>query len=158
MPVETIDPTKLGTRLSQLRELRGLSVTAMADQAGLAKSALTKLEHGETENPGLRTLSALCRVLGVTIAELLDEKPSGRDARRRTAEPEVLVAQRQFEALKEQAPQSLKEFLAQEEAQGHRVPADILRTLVTVQHRGKRPENVDDWRFLYSAMLRTIKR
>jgi transcriptional regulator with XRE-family HTH domain len=154
----TIDVTKLGTRVSQLRELKGLSLSAMAEQAGLAKSALTKLERGETANPGVRTLSALCKVLGVTLPELLQEGPTGRDPRRRTAEPEVIVAQRQFQQLREQAPASLKEFLADEEGAGRRVPADILKTLVTVQYRGRRPDNVDDWKFLYSAMLRTIRR
>jgi transcriptional regulator with XRE-family HTH domain len=158
MTLGTIDIAKLGTRVCHLRELKGLSISAMAEQAGLAKSALTKLERGGTENPGVRTLSALCKVLGVTLPELLEEKPAGRDPRRRTAEPDVIVAQRQFEQLREQAPPSLKDFLTEEEDAGRRVPADILRTLVTVQYRGKRPDSVDDWRFLCSAMLRTIRR
>src|SRR5688500_9011779 len=102
-----LDVRALGRRIGQLRELRGLSLGVLADTAGMAKSYLAKLEKGEVENPGLRTLSAIGRALDITVADLLETAEHGRGA-----DGEALLAQRaDHEQLLAALPPGLGEFL-----------------------------------------------
>ena len=142
-----IDVTALGRRLTQLRELRGLSLSATADTAQLAKSYLAKLERGEVENPGLKTLDSLARSLGVTLADLLYEGATSRGGHSDVAGYEELLSS---------IPLELHEFLTEREASGDRLPADVVRSLASIQFRGKRPQTVGDWRFIYEALIRTM--
>ncbi len=149
-----VDAAALGARITQLRELRGLSLGALAERSGrIAKSYLAKLERGEVENPGLRTLSAIARALDVTVADLLTpvEPP-------RTRECEVLLAeQAELERLKANLPPGLGEFLKQMEDEGRPVPAPTVRALALAEFRGRRPERLEDWRFLYDALVRSFR-
>lgn len=149
-----LDVSALGRRIAQLRELRGLSLGALADAAdGMAKSYLAKLERGEVENPGLRTLSSIARALDVTVADLLQPAESERGA-----EGEALLAERAgFERLMANLPAGLKEFLDSMATEKRPVPPETVRALAAVQFRGRRPERAEDWRFLYDAMMRSIR-
>lgn len=149
-----VDVAVLGANVARLRELRGLSLGALGEAAGgLAKSYLAKLEKGDVENPGLRTLSAIARALDVTVADLL-----------RTAEPDsgpegqaLLAQQAAFTQVLADLPAGLREFLDRMAAERRPVPPDMVRALAAVQFRGRRPERPDDWRFLYDAMIRSVR-
>lgn len=149
-----VNVATLGGNVARLRELRGMSLSALADSAGgLAKSYLAKLEKGEVENPGLRTMSAIAHALDVTVADLL-----------RTAEPEpgpdgqALLAQRAaFAQVMADLPTGLRAFLDVMAAERRPVPPEMVRALAAVQFRGRRPERPDDWRFLYDAMIRSVR-
>lgn len=146
------DVVSLGRRLTQLRGLRGLSLSATATEADIAKSYLLKLERGEVENPGLKTLDAVARALGSTLAELL--APSTVESG--LSQPTSDTAIAEFEQLVASLPLELKEFLSQIEREGERLPADVVRSLASIQFRGKRPQSAADWRFIYEALNRTI--
>lgn len=119
----------------------------------MAKSYLAKLERGEVENPGLRTLSAIARALDVTVADLLKPAEPAR-----TSEGEVLLAeQAELERLKANLPAGLGEFLKQMEEEGRPVPAPTVRALALAEFRGRRPERPEDWRFLYDALVRSVR-
>jgi transcriptional regulator with XRE-family HTH domain len=150
-----IDASALGTRIAQLRELRGLSIGALAEQAdNLAKSYLAKLERGDVENPGLRTLSSIARALGVTVADLL--KPA-EPARKRSGSA-LLDEDADLRRLMENLPPGLREFLDDEEERaGQPVPAPTIRALALAEFRGRRPERPEDWRFLYDALRRSVR-
>ena len=155
----TIEPARLGGRLAAIRQLQNRSVSAVAAEAGVAKSYLAKLEKGEVENPGLRTITAIGKVLGVTLPDILERTPAGRDTRRSVTGRGELVDAHEFESLVAKMPVSLREFIREEEERGSKaLPADVVRALAGVQLRGRRPESVEDWRFLYNAMLRSIGR
>ncbi len=53
------------------RNRAGLSLTALAQQAGLAKSTLSQLESGQG-NPSIETLWAIANVLGVPFSYLFE--------------------------------------------------------------------------------------
>ena len=55
---------RLGRRLRELREERGLSRKQLVDRAGLSERAIIKWELGERE-PGWFNILALCAALGV---------------------------------------------------------------------------------------------
>jgi XRE family transcriptional regulator, regulator of sulfur utilization len=59
----------VGSNLRGARERAGLSVLAVHDQTGLARSYLTELERG-TQNVSIDTLDRLASLYGVSIASL----------------------------------------------------------------------------------------
>lgn len=61
---------KLGLRLRQLREERGLSIAELAILTALAPSDINTMEAGELDIP-VTTIVALARALGTTPARLL---------------------------------------------------------------------------------------
>lgn len=66
----SITPDLLAERIRRAREARGLSQKQLADLAGIGKTAMFDLEHG---NPGVRmnTLLAVLDILGIALR--LDE-------------------------------------------------------------------------------------
>ncbi|WP_408896393.1 helix-turn-helix domain-containing protein [Nocardioides sp. R1-1] len=64
--------SEVGARIRALREARGLSLSALAAQAGIGKGSLSELETGR-RNPTLDTLYAVATPLGVPLAALLDD-------------------------------------------------------------------------------------
>ncbi|GAA1530781.1 helix-turn-helix domain-containing protein [Nocardioides humi] len=62
----------VGARIRALREARGLSLSALAAQAGIGKGSLSELETGR-RNPTLDTLYAVAAPLGVPLAALVDD-------------------------------------------------------------------------------------
>ena len=65
------DEQDLGERVAQFRELRGLSMRALAAAAGVSPSFLSQLENGRT-NASVASLRKIADALGVTPATLLD--------------------------------------------------------------------------------------
>jgi transcriptional regulator with XRE-family HTH domain len=61
----------LGSELRNLRRMRGLSLKAVADPAGVSAPYLQKLERDGVDSPSPHRLHALARVLGVEYADLL---------------------------------------------------------------------------------------
>ena len=70
MVQEVVGP--IARNLKRLREQQNLSISTVADRAGLSKSTLSKLERGNG-NPSIDTLWGLARVLGVPFAALFEE-------------------------------------------------------------------------------------
>lgn len=79
--------TAVGRRLRALREARGLSLSALARQAGIGKATLSGLETG-VRNPTLETLYAVTGQLGVPLAAVLG--PPAADGQRAEAGPVVV--------------------------------------------------------------------
>lgn len=149
----TIDVDFLGRRIRQLRELKGHSLSRVAEDADVSKSYLAKLERGEIDNPGLKTLYRIAAALGVTLAELLPTRTEEADA---SHEPTGPAATSEYERLLGDLPQGLKAFLEKKEQAGDRLPADAVKSLASIQFRGKKPQEVEDWQFLYDAIKRSL--
>ncbi len=146
-----IDAKAVGKRLTELRELKGKSLSALAEEAGIAKSYLLKLERGEVENPGLGTLGGLTKVLNTTLSQLLGPPPT--DAKRKTV---VSESAPNYEPTT--MPSGLKDFLTLLEKRGEHIPADVKRSLAQIQFRGKRPQTPEDWQFIYEAVKRSVSK
>ncbi|MBA3670462.1 MAG: helix-turn-helix domain-containing protein [Gemmatimonadaceae bacterium] len=148
-----VDVTLVGERLLQLRELRGASLTTVAGEAGIAKSYLAKLERGEVENPGVATLASVASVLAITLQELFAPATGSHKRARWSSVVDPLEVERIMASLPEQLATCLREI---EQEEGGRVSADVIRTLASIQLRGRRPKAVADWRFAYLALLRCV--
>lgn len=71
---------EVGVRLQQARQRRGLSQERVAHLAGVAGFTYQKFEKGESRpgvamNPRLQTLLAVCEVLEIDVATLLEGAP-----------------------------------------------------------------------------------
>jgi transcriptional regulator with XRE-family HTH domain len=62
-------PVRLGRRLSDLREKRGLSQTQLADMAGIGRAHLSQIENGAV-SAKIDTLHALAQALDLKLEEL----------------------------------------------------------------------------------------
>ena len=60
----------LGTRLRELRELKGWSMKRLADESGVSIAALQRIEVGSA-SAGLATAVALCDALGLPLERLV---------------------------------------------------------------------------------------
>ena len=65
-------------QLREFRELKGLQQTELARRAGVSREVVGKIERGET-SPTLETLSRLCQVLRVPLAEFFTPKSGNEE-------------------------------------------------------------------------------
>lgn len=61
----------IGQNLKRLRRARGLSQGRLAKSANVSLNTVVKLELGENDNPTLKTMESLARVLGTNLMGLL---------------------------------------------------------------------------------------
>ena len=60
----------LGSTVKRLRNAAGLSLTGLADESGVAKSIISRIEKNET-NPTINTLWRLAQALNLSLDEVL---------------------------------------------------------------------------------------
>jgi HTH-type transcriptional regulator, competence development regulator len=63
---------ELGEELRAVRELKGLSLAAVAEPAQVSATYLQKLERGEVDSPSPHRLYALAQQLGVSYTRLME--------------------------------------------------------------------------------------
>ncbi|MFC4387009.1 helix-turn-helix domain-containing protein [Gracilibacillus marinus] len=61
----------IGQKLQELRKNKRMSLSEVAEQAGVAKSYLSSIERGIQSNPSIQFMEKVGKVLGVTVNELL---------------------------------------------------------------------------------------
>lgn len=61
--------TQLGAAIRRLRRSRGLSIEALALEAGVHNTSVSQIENGK-RNPGWNTVASLANVLEVEIGDL----------------------------------------------------------------------------------------
>jgi len=64
----------IARNLRHWRETRGMTLSALAEQAGVAKSTVSLIERGQG-NPSIDTVWALAAALGVPFASLFHDEP-----------------------------------------------------------------------------------
>lgn len=65
----------IGERVKNLRLEKKMSMTELAEQAGVAKSYLSSLERNLQTNPSIQFLEKIAVVLKVPVDQLIHEKP-----------------------------------------------------------------------------------
>jgi XRE family transcriptional regulator of biofilm formation len=63
----------IGERIRKYRKERGLSLSELADRAGVAKSYLSSIERNLQSNPSVQFLEKVSSVLGVSVNTLILE-------------------------------------------------------------------------------------
>lgn len=84
-----LSPTQLGERVLQFRSLRRMSLRQLGEATGTTAGFLSQLERGQT-NASIGVLRRIASALGLTLADLFEERPAG-SARllRRESRPEL---------------------------------------------------------------------
>ena len=132
-------PMSLAENLKRLRMQKQLSQPDLADKAKLSKGYVYMLESGEMTNPSLEKLLQISEALDCTIADLVGEP---KTAAKSDASLEI--------------PEGLQEFAKKRKRGGDAIKEEDLRSLARVQYRGKRPETVEDWAYVYEFIKRTL--
>lgn len=66
----------IGEKIKELRKAKKMSITELAEKAGVAKSYLSSIERGIQVNPSIQFIEKISIVLGVSINELIRENQS----------------------------------------------------------------------------------
>ncbi|WP_248926014.1 helix-turn-helix domain-containing protein [Paenibacillus hamazuiensis] len=69
----------IGKKVKQLRLEQGLSLTELAEKAGVAKSYLSSLEREVQSNPSIHFLEKICAVLGVQLETIIHDQTPARE-------------------------------------------------------------------------------
>lgn len=74
VPGEQSEPTtEIGRRLRRLRLAVGLTPKQLGDAAGVSQPTVWRIETGDTESPGVKTLELIAGALRVPVSELTGE-------------------------------------------------------------------------------------
>ncbi|MFE8697323.1 helix-turn-helix domain-containing protein [Cytobacillus sp. FJAT-53684] len=69
----------IGERVKILRKEKKMSLSELAEQAGVAKSYLSSLERNLQTNPSIQFLEKIAAVLNVPVDHLIHEQPNKDD-------------------------------------------------------------------------------
>jgi transcriptional regulator with XRE-family HTH domain len=126
------DAQTIGARIRSMRAEKGLSLTELAENAGVSKSYLSTVENGTGSRPGAAVLHKLAQALGVTLADVLG---------------------REVQATKAQGiPPSLREFAKQQN-----LPETDIEMLAGIKFRGETPRDAASWSFIYRAIVMSVQ-
>lgn len=109
------DPRRLGERIAELREERGLKQATLARMAGVPAGSLSHWELGERRVPA-DAVPAIANALGVTICQLYGVEEGHTTAERAPREPRGAIAERvaaRLAAAWEELPESEQTFLTE---------------------------------------------
>jgi transcriptional regulator with XRE-family HTH domain len=120
-------------RIKSRRLEMGLSIAELARRADISKGYLHSIEAGETQSPSAEVLFKIAHELGTTIADLLGEA-------------EALPA----------TDMDIPETLLQLAREDNLTQADI-QMLASIRYRGKQPQSIADWRFVFESIKRTVR-
>jgi XRE family transcriptional regulator, master regulator for biofilm formation len=73
------DILMIGQRIKSLRLQKQLSLSELAEKAGVAKSYLSSIERNIQSNPSVQFLEKISAVLGVPVNALLHDEQDGSD-------------------------------------------------------------------------------
>jgi XRE family transcriptional regulator, master regulator for biofilm formation len=81
----------IGPRIKSLRLQKELSLSELAEKAGVAKSYLSSIERNIQSNPSVQFLEKISAVLGVSVNALLHDEVDESEASELDSEWEKLV-------------------------------------------------------------------
>jgi transcriptional regulator with XRE-family HTH domain len=122
--------SSLGERLRAERQRAGLSLARLAEETGMSKTYLLRLETDDDANPSLDVLTRVASALDVTVADLL-----GAPATR-------------FVADEADVPPSLRVFADQEN-----ISSSEFEQLASIRwRRGETPSTPERWQFILNSL------
>lgn len=131
----------VGPKILALRAERDLSLSKLAERAGISKSLLHRIENREDANPELETLRRISKALGITVGELLGN--------------EVVKNVRQ---LPSDRPEWLVKLTTRLRSEGKEPDEDLLEALYVLQNRkGQGKASEEDWHYLYQTLERSFR-
>lgn len=124
----------LSEKIKQLREKKEISLSKLAETAGISKAYLSQLENNVSKQPSGEVLFRIASALGTTIADLLD-KP-------------IRVQAKDFGEM----PDGLRDLI-DEQGKTLDIREEDVKMLMNIRYRGNQPKTPEDWEHI----LRTIR-
>lgn len=120
----------LSDRVRQRREEKRIPAVELARRAEISKGYLSEIESGRAPRPSGAVLYRIATALGTTVADLLEQEvqPATRDV------PSVLRELAKTDGLTE---------------------GDV-EMLAQIRFRGEQPATIEDWRYLYESIKRSV--
>lgn len=134
------DLVGIGARVRTLRQAKGMSLGDLGVEAKVSKGYLSQLENGEDVNPTLDVLLAIAKVLGVTLADILQEPKT----RTRVEIPDEL-------------PAGLRELVDEKRKAGNALDQETVFWLAHAQFRGDRPATKQDFEYLLRSLQTSVR-
>ena len=132
---------KLGQKIRQLREEKGLSLNGLAEEASISKAYLSQLENDVSKQPSAEILLKIASALGVTIADLLDQP--------------VRVYAEDFKD--EDIPSVLRKFI-DERGDALDIQKEDVRMLMNIRYRGNQPKAIEEWEHILQTIRYVMKK
>lgn len=64
----------IGEKITQLRKMKGLTLTELAERSDISKSNLSNIEREINKNPSIKVLEKITKVLDTNLISLLELK------------------------------------------------------------------------------------
>ncbi len=125
----------ISQNIKKYRKDKDLTLSKLAQMAGVSKSYLHQLENGKSKSPSVNKLSDIAGALGVSVNDLTDRE---------------LVDKSQES--KQPLPPSLEKALEK-----YPEMKEYKNMLAGLKMRGKYPEKPEDWYALYTMVKNTIR-
>jgi len=72
MFIPMLDPTKVGNTIAQFRQEKGISQEVLSGLAGIGRSHLSAIEHGQRK-PTLETFYRLCMAMDIKMSVVMQQ-------------------------------------------------------------------------------------
>ena len=132
----------LGERIRALRTEQGMTLPELAEEAGVSKGILSKLENDKESNPSLDTLQKIAVALKATLSDLLE------------TEKAQLV-----KIVPEKQPSWQKGLVAYLHSQKKELDYDILNAVYVLRNRkASHSDDLEHWKFVYLSIENSLKR
>ena len=131
----------IGQRIVVLRTEAGLSLSKLAEKAGISKSLLHRIENREDSNPELETLRKVSRALGITVGHLLGNETV-----------------KSIRHMPEEKPEWLEKLISRLRSDGKEPDLDLLEALYVLQNRRGDIASEEDWYYVYTTLDRGIRK
>ena len=128
----------LADNIRRIRLQKQITQPLLAEKAGVSKGYINTLEAGVASNPSLDVLGKIASALDTTIAELIGQ-------------PRTEVVGTATEL-----PDELVQFAHHHKKMGEPLSEEDILNLAAIRFRGKRPETVEDWAYVYEFFKRTF--
>ena len=129
---------KIGKRIIELREKRGISLSQLAREAGMSKSYLSQIEHGRFKSPSADIMYRVASALGTTIADILEEQ--------------IIAVEENYHTV----PAPLRD-LVRTKGELLDIRDEDVRLLARIRYRGLLPKRSEDYEYILQT-LRIITR
>ena len=125
----------LSNQIRKRRLEQGITLTDLAYRSKISKGYLSQLENNPRgSRPSAEVLYRIAFALGTSIGALLEKQVFD-------TQNELTDVPSGLRAL------ALAEHLSEEE----------IKTLARISYQGNRPDTVDDWKFLFEAIKRSVR-
>ena len=125
----------LSDQIRNRRLEQGLSLTELARHSHISKGYLSQLENNPSgPRPSAEVLYRIAFALGTSIGIILEKQ--------------ITSTQNELTDI----PEGLRMF-----ALAELLPEEEIRMLAQITYRGYRPDTIDDWKFLYESIKRSVR-